>query len=153
MDREAWRAAAMGSQRVRYDQVSELNWRNYSKSFNLSLLSLLTEKVGIIMGPSYGIVKRINWANWCKLVEQCLSWSKWSINAVYLFKGWSGRQWLPAELHWCFLKSIWQWACVPWADSSEGGERKFGGVLEQEMGNWHLLSPNHVARAASPSFY
>ena len=25
MDREAWRAAAMGSQRVRYDQVSELN--------------------------------------------------------------------------------------------------------------------------------
>ena len=45
--------------------VSELNWRNYSKSFNLSLLSLLIDKVGIIMGPPYGIVKRINWANWC----------------------------------------------------------------------------------------
>jgi len=106
MDREAWRAAAMGSQRVAHDRVTELNWRNYSKSFNLSLLSLLIEKVGIKMGPPYGIVKRINWANWCKLVEQCLSWSKWSINAIYLFKGWSGRQWLPAELHWCFLKSI-----------------------------------------------
>jgi len=47
MDREAWRAVSMGSQRVRHDWTTELNWGGtsdfYWKSFFLSSTSNCTE--------------------------------------------------------------------------------------------------------------
>ena len=42
MDREAWRAAVHGLQRVRHDWVTELNWteQNYVESYKKPLFSL-----------------------------------------------------------------------------------------------------------------
>ena len=42
MDREAWRAVSMGSQRVRHDWVTELNWTDMGKEiFQISCLFII----------------------------------------------------------------------------------------------------------------
>ena len=70
MDREAWPAAVMGSQKVRHDWATELNLRRFSQVF---LLKLWKEK--IYSGLNYAFPKGMN-----------SKYAKNEISATYMLK-------------------------------------------------------------------